>query len=149
MRWNVDFADIYEGDDSWAYLSLNIARGHERDDLLRQWDQEMKDGLPPNELLNCLLEVARSMVVRRDRACLAELCGHKNRIAVQVGAGDVSRKRFWRITTPGRRNLNRTAIHRNCGEKWGWVLWMSVYDCCVEHNNLTLPQQWHPLNHVR
>ena len=52
------------GDDSWAYLSLNIARGHERDDLLRQWDQEMKDGLPPNELLNCLLEVARSMVVR-------------------------------------------------------------------------------------
>ena len=23
---------------------------HERDDLLRQWDQEMKDGLSPNEL---------------------------------------------------------------------------------------------------
>ena len=50
LRWNVDFADIYEGDDSWAYLSFNIVRGHERDDLLRQWDQEMKDGLSPNEL---------------------------------------------------------------------------------------------------
>ena len=26
-------------------------------------------------------------------------------------------------------------------------MWMPAYDCCVEHNNLTLPQQWHPLNH--
>lgn len=43
---------------------FKYCKEHERDDLLRQWDQEMKDGLPPNELLNCLLEVARSMVVR-------------------------------------------------------------------------------------